>query len=346
MVAALKPEAFQGQSGKPIDNEESRSILRNNVSWARRTYAGEDSNYNGRLDEGEDVNENGRLDRYLIPEPPESPQVRVDFESEGGPGDESAGSRVFIYWDRTAERSVDPVTGERDFEGYRIYRSNPGDDLTGNILDRATLIAQYDRPGNRTGINNGLDEILLEEPVTFPGDTTQYWYRFDAGRLLSGWQYLFMVTAFDEGDPDAGLTSFESSRTANATRVFPGTPPAEEDLAVGVYPNPYRVNAAWDGATSRTRKLNFYNLPSRAEIRVYTLAGEIVATLRHEADAYAGDIRWYDNFSTENRRLPGGEHSWDILSENGLNLSTGLYLFTVKDLDAGDVQTGKFAIIK
>ncbi len=91
----------------------------------------------------------------------------------------------------------------------------------------------------------------------------------------------FSVTAIDEGDPDAGLTSFESSRVANAVRVFPGTPSAEdsENLEVGVYPNPYRVNAAWDGGTSRTRKLNFYNLPKRSEIRIYSLAGEIVKTL-------------------------------------------------------------------
>ena len=345
LVAALKPEEFQGQSGKAIDNAESRSILRNNIQWARRTYAGEDNNFNGRLDAGEDVNGNGRLDRFLIPEPPDSPNLHVEFSTIEDPATGRPRSNVVLYWDRTSEQSVDPVTGERDFEGYRIYRSNPGDDRTGAILDRATLVAQYDRAGNRTGINNGLEEVRLDEPVTFPGDTTQYWYRFDAGDLLSGWQYLFTITAFDEGDPDAGLTSFESSRIANATRVFPGTP-ASDDRTVGVYPNPYRVNAAWDGGTSRTRKLNFYNLPLRAEIRVYTLAGEIVTTMRHEAEAYQGDIRWYDNFSAENRRLPGGEHSWDILSDNSLNLATGLYLFTVKDLESGDVQQGKFAIIK
>ena len=41
-------------------------------------------------------------------------------------------------------------------------------------------------------------------------------------------------------------------------------------------PNPYRVGAAWDGGTSRTRRLNFYNLPARSTIRIYTLTGEIV----------------------------------------------------------------------
>lgn len=346
-VAALKPEEFQGPAGKPVDTEESRSLLNNNILWAQRTFAGEDKNNNGELDPGEDLNGNGVLDRYLIPEPPTAPKVRAEFVSSTDPETGRPESRVVLYWDRSAEDSVDPVTGLRDFEGYRVYRSNPGDDRAGNILDRATLVAQYDKPGNRTGFNNGFDEIRLDQPVTFPGDTTRYWYRFDTGSLLSGWQYLFTVTAFDEGDPDAGLSSFESSRTANATRIFPGTPPvADGSRKVGVYPNPYRVNAAWDGSSARTRKLNFYNLPPRAEIRIYSLAGEIVAQLDHDAETYVGDTRWYDDFSAPNRRLPGGEHSWDILSESGLNLAGGLYMFTVKDLDTGEVQQGKFVIIK
>ncbi|GIV61501.1 MAG: hypothetical protein KatS3mg044_0367 [Rhodothermaceae bacterium] len=346
VVAALKPEAFQGQAGKPVDTPESRALLENNIRWAQRTYAGEDNNLNGELDPGEDVNGNGVLDRYLIPEPPSPPHVRVVFEDTVDPRTGQQDTKALIYWDRSAELSRDPVTGTLDFEGYRIYRSNPGDDRAGNILDRATLIAQYDRPGNRTGFNNGFAEVALDEPVTFPGDPTEYWYRFEADDLLAGWQYLFIVTAFDEGDPDAGLPSFESSRTATATRVFPGTPPDDGSRRVGVYPNPYRVNAAWDGGTNRTRRLNFYNLPPRAEIRIYTLAGEVVKTLHHDAETYRGDIRWYDNFSADNRVLPGGEHSWDILSENGLNLATGLYLFTVKNLDTGDTQQGKFVIIK
>ena len=155
------------------------------------------------------------------------------------------------------------------------------------------------------------------------------------------------VTAFDRGNAVAGLPPFESSRVANATRIFPGTPVnANGQRRVGVYPNPYRVGAAWDGGTNRTRRLNFYNLPARAEIRVYTLAGEVVKDMVHESDTYNGDIRWYDQFSAEGRIVAGGEHSWDILSDNSLSLAGGLYLYTVRDLDSGDVQKGKFVIIK
>lgn len=341
LVAAFKPDDFQGPSAKAIDTPETRSILANNIFWARRTYSGEDNNFNGVLDPGEDSNGNGVLDRYVIPEPPRSPRTRIAFE----PADEGRTNPV-LYWDKTAEFSVDPVTGLQDFEGYRLYRSNPGDDKGGNILDAATLIAQYDRAGNRTGFNNGFDEIALDEPVTFEGDTTRYWYRFEATDLLSGWQYLVTLTAFDEGDPDAGLPSFESSRIANAARVFPGTPASTVRREVGVYPNPYRVNAAWDGGTARNRKLNFYNLPARSEVRIYTVAGEIVDQFSHDASSYTGDVRWYDDFSAENRVLPGGDHSWDLLSTGGLGISGGLYLYSVKNLDSGEVQNGKFVVIK
>ncbi len=345
LVAALKSEDFQGQAGKPVDTAESRSLFTTNILWAKRTYSGEDNNFNGVLDIGEDVNANGVLDRYLIPEPPSSPRLRVEFERTAGAS--SNESVVALYWDRSSEESKDPVSGLLDFEGYRVYRSNPGDDRRGDIVNQATLIAQYDKPGNETGFNNGFNRVKLSEPVLFDGDTTEYWYRFEASDLKAGWQYLFSVTAIDEGDPTAGLEAFESSRVATAVRVFPGTPPSlSEDTPVGVYPNPYRVNAAWDGNTSRTRKLNFFNLPADSEIRIYTLAGEIVKTLRHQSASYNGDIRWYDDFSSDNRILAGGEHSWDLLSDSGLSVAGGLYLYTVKNFDSGNVQRGKFVIIK
>ncbi len=335
-VGARKPEAFQGPSGKGVDTPESRAELVSNIGWARRTFGGEDFNYNGRLDAGEDANGNGVLDRFLIPEPPAAPNVRVEL-GEG---------RATLYWSANAEASLDPVTGERDFEGYRIYRSNLGADRAGDVLGQTTLLAQYDTPGNMTGFNNGFAPIRLPEPQTFEGDTTRYDYKLDVTGLLSGWQYAFSVTAFDEGDAVVGLPSFESSRVASAVRVFPGTPTQADAAKVGVYPNPYRVNAAWDGDSNQTRKLYFYNLPPRADVRIYSTAGEIVDSFTHDADTYTGDTRWYDTFSGDGRVVAGGEHAWDLLSANSLNLATGLYLFSVRDLDTGKTQTGRFVIIK
>jgi len=341
-VAALKPEEFQGSTaGRQADTEASRALLRNNVFWAMETYAGEDANFNGVLDAGEDINGNGELDRFLIPTPPDGPRLRVELES----------GRAVLYWDETAEDSVDPVTGRADFEGYRIYRSDPGDDASGDIIGAAGLIAQYDTPGNEVGFNNGFGPIRLDEPVTFDGDPTAYRYRFEAGGLLDGWQYAFAVTAFDSGDLGAGLDPLESSKTAGAVRVFPGTAAvagreAQDAAPAGVFPNPYRLRAAWDGPLSTQRKLYFYNLPPRAEVRIYTLAGEIVDRFEHDASDNTGDIRWFDDFSSDGRVIAGGTHAWDVLSDNRLRLAPGLYLFSVHDRDSGDTQTGRFVILR
>ena len=120
----------------------------------------------------------------------------------------------------------------------------------------------------------------------------------------------------------------------------------DEEYQVGVYPNPYRVNAAWDGSTPFNRRLMFYNLPARAEVRVYTLAVEVVARFEHDSETYTGDTRWFRDFSSSNRLLSGGDHAWDLLSGANQNLTTGLYLYTVYDKESGKVQRGRFVVIK
>ena len=337
-VAAEKPADFQGLGGKPVDNETTRAPFVEAINSMFRVFLGEDTDSTGIFTPEKDINNSGELDRFRFPTPPDPPKFRVELE---------AGTAT-VFWDRSAEESVDPVTNEQDFEGYKIYRTDLGDDL--NPTPR--VIREYDTPGNDIGFNTGFDEVLMDEPVTFPGDDTEYWYRFEVDGLLSGWQYQFSVTSFDFGSDQFAIESLETSPNQNAVRVFPGTPPNTEfenddsrENRVGVYPNPYRVNAAWDGGTEQTRKIMFFNLPERAQLRVYTLAGEIVAERNHTSDG-KGDIEWYNQFSSDNRVLSGGELAWDLLSEANQNLTTGLYLYSVKDLDSGHVQTGKFAIIK
>lgn len=338
--AARKPEEFQGtiQSIKEIDTEESRALLTQTINSANRVFQGEDTNDNGVLDPGEDTDGDGQLTRYLFPTPPDNPKVRIQLE-EG---------KASIYWDRTAEFSVDRVSGEMDFEGYRIYSSQLGD---GQGVD-PKLIREFDKPANQIAFDTGFEEVELDDPVTFEDDTTEYWYRYELDGLLSGWQYEISVTAFDGGSETFDIGSLESSTSSNSVRIFPGTPVNEnfgsnaKEYKVGVYPNPYRIKAAWDGSNEDTRKLYFYNLPARAEVRVYTVAGDIVAELEHNSATYNGDISWFNNFSDDPRVMAGGEHAWDLQSDANQILSTGLYLFSVKDLDSGEVQTGKLLIIK
>lgn len=327
-------------TGPEMDTEFARTRLIENLGWSRRTYNGEDVNENGVLDPGEDLNGNGKLDRFILPEPPPSPSVRIVNES----------NKITIYWDEESEFFIDPLSKKKDFEGYRIYRTKVGDDFSVDMLGEAKKIAQWDKPGNDIGFNNGFSSIRMEQPKFFDDDTITYWYKYEVDNLLNGWQYLFIITAFDEGDEELNLPSLESSFVENAFRVTVGTPENDDfpNRKVGVYPNPYRTSAAWDGGTSRTKKLYFYNLPARSEIVIYNLAGDVIRRLHHQNDSYDGThIDWYNNFggSRANRVFAGGEHAWDLLSDRNQSITQGIYMYSVKDLDTGELFQGKFTIL-
>lgn len=325
-----------------LSTPQSRVDLVSNLSRTRATYVGEDINEDGKYDPALDANGNGVLDRFVLPEPPATPKMKI-VPTE---------SKVEVYWDAASIESVDPISRVKDFEGYRLYRSNAGDDLDQNLGDNNQLIAQWDSAGNDIGYNNGFGAVLLKEPVTFDGDPVTYRFKYTMDNLLNGWQYQFTVTSFDKGNEELNLASLESSFTENEMRVFAGTTtqPIEKKATphVGVYPNPYKTSAAWDGNTSRTQKIYFTNLPAKCTINVYTSNGDLVATMNHDASTYQGeDAKWFEVYGSEDKMVfSGGEHAWDLLSNSKTTISMGVYLFTVKDEKTGNIEVGKFAIMK
>ena len=77
------------------------------------------------------------------------------------------------------------------------------------------------------------------------------------------------------------------------------------------------------------------------------MAGDLVRTMRHEAGSSSGsDIDWFARYSEGSPKFAGGEHAWDLITDNDQATATGLYLFTVENLDTGDMKRGKFVIIK
>jgi len=60
----------------------------------------------------------------------------------------------------------------------------------------------------------------------------------------------------------------------------------------------------------------------------------------------APESDWFQNYSDDPRVMAGGEHAWDLQSTANQILTTGLYLYSVKDIASGEVQTGKIVIIK
>ena len=352
------------------DSEKRLRYLIENSTWAQKAYDGEDVdgdgvlelvdedvNGNGILDPGEDLdgdghldvnedkNGNGVLDRYILPAPPPSPNLKVI----------PADRYVTLYWDNAPEDSTnleafDPISNEIDFEGYRIYSARKT--VTGN--EEFTLLAQFDKRDTLdlsneafTDYDTGFEQIRFDTLI----DGKHYYYRFINRNLLNGWpnRNWFAVTAFDHGDATTGLRSFESSKNDNKTFAILGTRSTEGyDQRTGVYPNPYRASAAWDGDGERERMIWFQYLPPRAIIRIYTLAGDLVDEIEHNEAAYTGkDIRLLEeNITGREPVFSGGEHAWDLISKDDQAIATGLYLYSVKNLDTGEVKVGKFLVIK
>ena len=329
----------------PVNGAKMRKNLASGAGWAQKAFDGEDVNGNNILDPNEDANGDGKLTRFTLPQPPRQPRVRATIENQ----------RVTLYWDKfQSEQIPDPISHKLDFEGYRIYRSNVGADIGGQdgFLLSLNLIADYDRADDNIGYNTGFGRIKMSSPLTFPDDTTQYWYRYppadDSISNLNGWQYLYGISAYDQGDSAIGVASLESAKVL--ARVIPGTlATSASNAEVGVYPNPYYANAAWDQAGERSRKIYFTNLPARATIKIFTMTGDLVAEIAHDAATYDGSgIKWFDDFSALGVRaqFAGGEHAWDLITKYDQAIATGLYLFIVKDEATGNIKRGKFVIIK
>ena len=314
-----------------------REKLHVNYDWAQKAYDGEDKNRNNQLDEGEDGNSNGVIDRYILPAPPPSPNMEVVVES----------GKVTIYWQDGAESFLDPISQEADFEGYRIYgaRKTANDDL-----GEFSLLLETDLKNN-VGYNTGFSTIQITdqfgEPDSLLVNDTYYQYKFENANIKDGWLNYYAVTAYDQGDPDANLESLESSIYSNRVYAFPGKAAAKENDWVGeptVYPNPFKGQALWDGYGSRSKMLWFRNLPNEAEIRIFSLAGDLVDIIQHEESYNGADIANID--AQKNPLMAGGEHAWDLITMHDQATASGLYLFTVEDKDSGQIKEGKFLIIK
>ena len=150
------------------------------------------------------------------------------------------------------------------------------------------------------------------------------------------------------------MESLESSFLANDARAFTGKPPSVsmKTHPPYVYPNPYYAGASWEGQSNfqeESRKIIFANLPARCEVTITSPAGDVLDQFFHNQDYSGSDIRWFQSFSGEennNIKFSGGEHSWDLLTNQNQILSRGIYLFSVRNTESGEFYTGQFTVLK
>jgi len=175
-----------------------------------------------------------------------------------------------------------------------------------------------------------------------------------------GSHYFYSVTATDhkvELDVATGLVTLLGEGLAgdpnsNFQYINPPTnalTPARADQAqdeIYVVPNPATAQSMSDWPKLQPNnddptgiKVEFHHLPqSRGKVTVYTLSGDMVVELPF--DGTTGDHYPY-GFGGD------GSLAWDLLSRNGQEITSGVYLFSVEADDPGfKTFVGKFVVIR
>ncbi len=266
-------------------------------------------------------------DGFSIPSGPPSPRLEFGFRENSvilswAPGDSLNEEGSELSNDdplRSPEQHISTITGQEDFQGYRIFR-HQGETIPIDPYGMSEMVAQFDIVDGR-GFDTGLPALNEDGMREF----------VDTG-LLNGFPYYYSVLSFSAPNELESLPEFQSGFFENSRLVYPGPAAsgAGSGSGVGVFPNPYRTASQFErhvGDWETHRKIWFTGLPALCKIQVFTLAGEVVRTLHHEDPAL-------------------GMEAWDTLTDSGRATASGLYIYAVTDLATGEVQRGKLVIIK
>lgn len=182
---------------------------------------------------------------YRFARPPEKPRLRVV------PGDES----VTLYWDARAEDSIDPLSRDKDFEGYAVYRSTDHEFSDQQVITDVNGSKFLFRPlRNEVGVEAKFDlKNGLHGPSPIPfqnrgvsfdlGDDTGLYHTYEDTDVVNGQTYYYAVTAYDRGYAPGGQSDFATgippSETAKTVTYNPVTDSYIYDVnTVSVIPRP------------------------------------------------------------------------------------------------------------
>lgn len=205
---------------------------------------------------------------------------------------------------------------------FKVRNATSGEDVDAELLDIN---------GNKT-LDAGDDIIIIEYVGTHTFANAKYTWRIQY-RSPSGnfWFPPEPGDIYKVAISKPFLTGDKFSFSTKSAKID-GQTAVGEMKNIGVVPNPYISTAAWEkrnfGQTGRgERRLDFIHLPAQCTIRIYTITGALVKTLQKDSGASDGSL------------------TWNLVSEDGMDIAYGLYIYHVDAPGIGE-HIGKFAIIK
>ncbi len=146
------------------------------------------------------------------PQPPKPPVVHA-VPQDG---------KVALFWDNRSEQSIDPVTGNNAFQGYRIYRSSDRGntwgsvvtDFNGNPTDFYKPLAIFDKMDGMSGA------YAMSDPLIYYnlGNDDGIQYSYIDQDLVNGYEYWYSISAYDGPDDWSGavVDPMENAKVKNA----------------------------------------------------------------------------------------------------------------------------------
>lgn len=168
------------------------------------------------------------------------------------------------------------------------------------------------------------DSIFVLIPPPGPHDGFRIWYSitYEARNIRDNdYADMFVPGSFDTsgnysrcgtvGDsttcPRLNLNNKAVNRISMPVEVTGG--PTTNLERIGVVPNPFRAQEAWDQPGGH--EIHFINLPPKATIKIYTVSGDLVAKLLHDDPVHDFE-------------------RWDLKNQSGRDVASGIYMYRVE----------------
>jgi len=231
---------------------------------------------------------------YKIPQAPPPP---TSLEITG------LGTGVEIRWSDIEAENMP------NFDGYRIMSRISN-------LDTVFYEVAYS-----SGPEDKASDHLFVDTDVLPG--AQYYYYIQAKAKIG----VNDLTA----DPSTRGKTIYSQRVLvpNISWINPPRISQDELSKIAIVPNPYNINdplldiQGWtDG-----RGIQFFNLPARVDIKIYTENGDLVQTINHDSP------------------VKSGYEKWDMITRNQQVISSGVYIAVFKK-PGGESSIQKILVIR
>jgi len=211
---------------------------------------------------------------------------------------------------------------------FKVLNTTTNTFVTFGFLD----LDQTGGAGKLSASGSRKDRIVFLEPNSKDSLVVTWWFYLSAGPDTSKLQTIPMPGDTAYIKLKKPFLSDDVFRFTSALQHVDVSLAKAQLSNIKVVPNPYLGSSEWEIKNPYTtgrgpRSLHFTHLPAQCTIRIFTVSGELVKTINH------------------NNVIDDGTEDWNMLSEDNLSISYGVYVYQVDAPGIGKT-IGKFAVIK